>query len=353
MKKVELTALEAKAEAQKIAFSPVLFQVINVLLRFGILEEISRHTQGVSIPELQRITGTSEYGLKVLLEMASCADIVSCENGNYAITKIAHFLLHDRMSRVNFNFVQDVCYKALFHLDEAIAKGKPVGLAELGPWPTIYEGLSILPEQAKKSWFEFDHFYSDDSFPIALDIVFKKNPKKIVDIGGNTGKWAIKCCERSEQVKVTILDLPVQLSVAQENIRKAKKEHQISLQAVDVLNADFDVPEADVIWLSQFLDCFSPEQIVAILDNLVRKMAQGTSIFIMETFWDNQRFPAASYSIAATSVYFTAVANGNSKMYGFTEMCDLVGQAGLVIRQVYEGVGISHTILQCGVTCDN
>lgn len=350
MNKNNMTALEAKNEAQKIAFSPVLFQVINVLLRFGILEEISRHDTGISISELKDKTGTSEYGLSVLLEVASCADVVSCDSGKYVITKIGHFLLYDKMSMVNFNFVQDVCYKALFHLDESISTGKPAGLKELGPWNTIYEGLSILPEQVRKSWFDFDHFYSDDSFPAALEIVFGENPQSIVDIGGNTGKWALKCCTRSSTVKVTILDLPVQLRVARENIRAAGKEQQVTCQAVNVLEPGFVVPRTDVIWLSQFLDCFSAEEIVSILENIASQISGATNIFIMETFWDNQRFPAASYAIAATSVYFTAVANGNSKMYGFSQMVDLVERAGLRIRKVHENVGISHTILQCGLT---
>ena len=52
-------------------------------------------------------------------------------------------------------------------------EGRPAGLKWLGDWPTIYEGLSTLPKQVQDSWFGFDHFYSDSSFPAALEIVFK------------------------------------------------------------------------------------------------------------------------------------------------------------------------------------
>ncbi|VUD68868.1 L-tyrosine C(3)-methyltransferase [Thalassocella blandensis] len=347
MNNKNISALEAKNEAQKIAFSPVLFQVVHCLLKFGVLEKIAENKGGLSLDELKNATAVSEYGLKVLLEMALCADVVVLEEEKYQITKIAHFLLHDKMTKANFNFIQDVCYKGLFHLDACIEQGKPVGLKELGQWDTIYEGLSLLPDQAKQSWFEFDHFYSDDSFPMALEIVFRTNPQTIVDIGGNTGKWALKCCEKSTEVNVTILDLPVQLKVARENIEQAGKLAQVNFQAVNVLQQDFSVPQTDVIWLSQFLDCFSPDEIVHILAIIAKQISPATQIYIMETFWDNQRFPAASYSIAATSVYFTAMANGNSKMYGFEEMVALVQKAGLQVSHVHRDVGISHTILQC------
>ena len=66
-----------------------------------------------------------------------------------------------------------------------------MGLKEFGEWQTIYEGLSQLPEQVQKSWFAFDHYFSDDAFPLVLKQVYKKGIKKLLDIGGNTGKWAI------------------------------------------------------------------------------------------------------------------------------------------------------------------
>ena len=79
---------------------------------------------------------------------------------------------------------------------------------------TIYEGLSQLPEHVQKSWFSFDHFFSDDAFPLVLPKVYKNGIKKLLDIGGNTGKWAIASANYSPDIQVTIMDLPGQLNVA-------------------------------------------------------------------------------------------------------------------------------------------
>ncbi len=46
----------------------------------------------------------------------------------------------------------------------AIKLGNLKDLKELGEWNTIYEGLSQLKPEEQKSWFEFDHHYSDDIF---------------------------------------------------------------------------------------------------------------------------------------------------------------------------------------------
>ena len=55
--------------------------------------------------------------------------------------------------------------------NQLLEEGKPTGLKHFGDWPTIYEGLSSLPAQVQKSWFGFDHYYSDHSFDEAFDIV--------------------------------------------------------------------------------------------------------------------------------------------------------------------------------------
>lgn len=214
-----MKAINALFEAQKIAFSPFVFQTAYTMLNLGIIDKVFESKEGYTIQELSKETNTSEYGIRVLVEMATISEILKKdEKERYSLTKIGYFIARDEMTRVNLMFTQDICYKGLFHLEEAIKEGKPAGLKEIGSWDTIYQGLSILPGRLKKSWFDFDHLYSDNSFDDALNIIFKDHPKMIFDIGGNTGKWALASTKHDPNVEVTILDLPVQLAAAKENL---------------------------------------------------------------------------------------------------------------------------------------
>jgi hypothetical protein len=47
-----------------------------------------------------------------------------------------------------------------------------------------------------------------------------------------------------------------------------------------------------------------------------------------------------------TSVYFTALANGNSKMYHSEDMARLIAQAGLKVVTTHDGIGRGHSILE-------
>lgn len=345
-----MKAINALHEAQKIAFSPFVFQTAYSMLSLGLIDKIFESREGMTIEEMAKETTISEYGARVLVEMAAASGIlIEKEHNRYALSKIGYFIARDEMTRVNLMFTQDICYKGLFHLEEAIKEGKPAGLKEIGDWDTIYQGLSILPGRLKKSWFEFDHFYSDNSFDEALKIIFQDNPNMIFDIGGNTGKWALASTRHDKDVEVTILDLPVQLKAAKENISQyPESRDRIHYEAVDMLDATTKIPEgADVYWMSQFLDCFSEAEIEAILLKIKATAKPGAKVYIMETFIDNQRFPAAEFSLIATSLYFTVMANGNSKMYSSSVMKYIVDKAGFeCIGEHHLHTDSFHTILE-------
>ena len=346
-----IRAHEALGEAHKIAFAPFVFQATVSLRKLGVLDLLFEKGSevGLSIEEISEELSVSTYGLGVLLEIAESSDIVSLnDNEKYELTKTGYFLNYNPTINVNMNFTNDVCYKALHHLTDSIETGKPSGLKELGEWPTIYEGLSQLKPFEQQAWFEFDHHYSDDIFSDALKLIFENKPKKLFDIGGNTGKFAMKCANYDPDVSITVIDLPGQLNKALENAKANGLEDRISGHEIDWLSDNPQIPQgADTIWMCQFLDCFSEEQIVKILKICVDSMDEHTQLIIVETFTDRQRFDSSRFVLEATSLYFKVLANGNSKMYPAKVLIRLAEEAGLTIKRDIP-LGEYHTMFICG-----
>lgn len=343
------TALQSKEYAQWIAFAPVVFQATRALQNLKILEVIENSGKpGITLQAISEKLNLSLYGVRVLVEAGLGIGLILNNEGKYALTKAGFFVLRDELTKVNMNFVHDVCYEGMFTLDKSIVNGSPEGLKTLGPWNTVYEGLAHLPPQVQKSWFEFDHFYSDDSFPIVLPLIFDNKPKTLLDIGGNTGKWTIACLNYDTDVHITIMDLPGQLNMAKNNLDKTENANRVTYFPNNVLDETKPFPKGfDMIWMSQFLDCFSDEQIVSILKRCHDSLNDDGSVYIMELFWDKQRFEAASFSLQMTSLYFTNIANGNSQMYDSKIFYKLIEKAGLKVEEEINEVGISHTLLKC------
>jgi ubiquinone/menaquinone biosynthesis C-methylase UbiE len=344
-----ITALEAISAAQKLAFSPIAFQASVALVRLQILDAVERAgADGASVEELAAHVGIAPYGVSVLLEMGASIGLVWLRGERYVLDKVGHFLLNDKMTRVNMNFVADVCYNAMSRLRESVEHAEPRGLREFGNWRTLYPGLTHLPEPARESWFTFDQFYSSAAFVDALPVVFARSPRHIVDIGGNTGAWALACARYDASVRITLVDLPEQIAAAGALLHGSSHRDRIELWTADVLDEAQPLPSgADTVWMSQFLDCFAEEQIGTILRRVSRVLPLNGTLFVLELFRDRQRHAAAAYSLNATSLYFTCIANGVSRIYGADDLVRVLDAAGFEVAAQHDHLGLGHTLLQC------
>jgi len=344
------SAFDAKSEAQRIAFAPMIFQASRILRDSSILELVQKSgATGMTLDEVAAKIKLPRYGIKVLMEAGLGIGLFFLNENRFTITKLGYFMFRDEMTRVNMDVVHDICYRGMFDLDKSIEQGKPVGLKTLGDWKTFYAGLSSLTPKARESWLAFDHFYSDAAFSAALKIVFADKPKRLLDVGGNTGKWAIACAKFDADVKITIADLPQQLEFARETVRKNNLEDRIDFFATDLLlDESKPLPENhDAIWMSQFLDCFSEKEIVSILKRAANSMKPGSTLYILELFWDRQPNEAAAFCLQQTSLYFTCIANGNSQMYHSSDLLRCINESGLKVIEDRDQVGLYHTLLKC------
>lgn len=350
-------ALDARAKAQEICFGPYCFQAAYALSELGLLKAVADSLEGgITLSELASKTGVSPYGAGVLCEMGLGMGLLklnpATDERHYTLGKVGCFFLDDDLTKANMHFMQDICWPGADKLVDSIKSGKPEGLKAFGSqWKTIYQALSKLPEKAQKSWFGFDHYYSDHIMPSALPIVFDRPVGRLFDIGGNTAKWALRCVRHDKDVKVTIVDLPGQVEMARKNVEEAGYASRVDYEACDVLDETTSFPPgADVVWMSQFLDCFSPEEITKISRKIAQAIGKDTRVFVLEPLEDRQKYQASSFSLQATSLYFTTMANGNSRMYNYQDLVDAVGKGGLKPRGCHDDLGVfSYSLLEFGL----
>ena len=344
-----VSLVEARLEAHKLIFAPLLFQATRVLRDLGILRALRSARDGLTLDEIAGKVDASRYGVLVLVEAGLAAGVVRCKGGRYFLTKTGACVLSDELTGVNMDVVQNCCFQPIYYLEESIRQQKPVGLHKVfGEWDTIYPALSELPPAARESWMRFDHHYSDAAFPDALPLVFQRGQRTLLDLGGNTGRWAIQCARHSPDVAVTILDHPGQVSAAKRDIEQLGLENRITCRAVDLLDHSQPLPVGfDAIWMSQFLVCFAEEDVLRLLGRAAAAMAPESRLYILETFWDRQEHEASRYSLQAISLYFTCLANGRSRMYKAADIIAMLRAAGLEVERESGILGVCSTLLTC------
>ncbi|MCD7878799.1 MAG: winged helix-turn-helix domain-containing protein, partial [Candidatus Gastranaerophilales bacterium] len=253
-----MSIVDALSEAQTIAFAPLTFQAIGSMIDLGMLEFLA--STSATKEEIMSNLNLDEYTVVTLLQIAEIAKIVNLDNEIYSITPKGEAFLYDDMTIANFNFVRDVCYLGASELTNSFKNSQPSGLQKfIQNSETIYPLLPVLPEKMKKSWYEFDHLYSDNCFEQVFEIITQKH-SSICDIGGNTGKFEMVCLEHNVDFDITMFDLP-------ENIKEAQKNPKLincKFHSINVLDNNVIYPPINngAVLMSQFLDCFSKEQIV-------------------------------------------------------------------------------------------
>ena len=346
----KLTPAEALFEAQKIAFGPIVFQSARLLREWGIFQLLQDRKEALTVVEIAKECSLSKYATELLCESGFSMGALNLNDEKYSLTQIGYFLLNDEMTIANMNYNHDVNYLGLFYLDESLKSEKPIGLQKAfnTKEPTIYPLLTKLPKKAKKSWFGFDHFYSDAAFKTLVDIMAKKEISTMLDVGGNTGKWAINLTQKSPNTTVTILDHQEQIDVALNNAAEKGLQERIKAYPIDLLDHTRAFPgKVDAVWMSQFLDCFSKNDIINLLRRAKNALNENGKVYIVEPFWDRQSHDIGSYILINTSQYFNALANGKSKMYRASEFQDLAKEAGLKITEEINGLGFGHTLMVC------
>jgi SAM-dependent methyltransferase len=168
-----------------------------------------------------------------------------------------------------------------------------------------------------------------------------------MDIGANTGKFGIAALSADPAVELHLVDLPRQLAVARDNVGAAGHGRRAHYHPTDLLDPHAALPQGmDVVWMSQFLSCFSEAAIATILQRAAGALAPGGQVLVLDTLWDTQRYDIAAYCLINTSPYFTAMASGNSKVYERDDYVRLAEEAGLRLVTSRDGIGYCHTLLR-------
>ena len=351
-RKIEI--LQAFEKAQSIAFAPFVFQAVAAAKDCGLLQALGESDSPLPVSALAQNVALSENAVTVLCDILESSEVIERdENHAYRLSRVGECLIYDQMTEVNFDFSNLVNYAPLKHTLKALQSGKPAGLKEYDEtWTTIYPHLKDLPQKSRRAWFAFDHFHSDSAYQAALNILKDRQVRYFVDIGGNTGRFTKKALATWQDSRACIVDLPEQIGLMRQNTNLKSLQNRIDTVPINWLDPDAQPlikEKVDLIWMSQFLDCFSRAEAVSILKrakNLARQ--NGAMLAILEPLVDHQRNRAATLSIACSSLYFSCLANGNSKFFSSEELRGIIDESGLVVESVHEPIGVGHSLYICG-----
>lgn len=253
--------------------------------------------------ELAARTGCSERGLSILLPLLVALGFLAQRAGHFHVTDTARqFLLHDSpfywgglLARVGGNLPH---HKSLLALIRDGEGGVLAGRGERRPMEA-WESGQLQPEQARS----IAAFMHSHSLPAALGA--SRNAdfsgiRRLLDVGGGSGCFAIALAQQHPDLHCTVMDLPAMCEVAREYIAAAGAEARVGTAAVDMFRQDWPSGH-DAVFFSNVFHDWSFDTCAELAAKAYGILPEGGRICLHEMLLDDDGCgppAAAAFSVA-------------------------------------------------------
>lgn len=107
------------------------------------------------------------------------------------------------------------------------------------------------------------------------------NRRKLLDLGGGPGTWALHFCRHHPELQAVVFDLPTTRPFAEATIKRFELTERVSFAAGDFL-VDPVPPDCDIAWLSHILHGENPENAARIVALSAAALPPGGLLLIHE-----------------------------------------------------------------------
>lgn len=219
-------------------------------------------------------------GLVMLLDALSAMALLTKQGDTYAATPFAAQFL----SRTAPGYLGHIIMhhhhliQSWARLDEAVLSGRPVR-----------ERVSHADDEAARESFEMGMFnLAMQLAPSIVPRIDLGGRRRLLDMGGGPGTYAIHFCMHNPSLTAVVYDLPTTRPFAEQTIARFGLNDRIAFVA-----GDFDADEIrgtfDVAWLSHILHGEGPEGCASILKKAVGALEPGGLLLIQEFILDDTR----------------------------------------------------------------
>ncbi|WP_193186818.1 methyltransferase [Nisaea sediminum] len=269
-----MTLLTKAEEISDIAFGFMGSKALFAALHHGIFTALKDGP--LSVEEIGEATGLHPDRVQTLLTALAALDVVSSEDGRFANSPAAEAFL---VKGAKYDFgdylrlqVDRQMYGLLDQIEDAIANNLPDDAT------SSYAQWFSDPEQAKL-YSRSQHAGSLGPARGLAKQIDLSQAKKLLDVGGGTGAFAITLCKAFPDLTATIVDFPNVADLGEQYIEKAGLTDRIKYIRGNALRTDW--PEGqDAILMSYLFSGVPGDEHENLLKGAWNKLVPGGRLLI-------------------------------------------------------------------------
>ncbi len=253
-------------------------------VRLGLFTLI--HDRRMTLIEICNQTSADRRGMEYLLNALSAMGLLTKKSNQYSNTLetlkflckesptyIGHIILHHH--HILDGWAQ---------LEEAVQTGAPVAKRSYG-------------EEIERESFLMGMFnLAMGLAPTIAEQINLSGRRRLLDLGGGPGTYAIHFCLANPELSAVIYDRPTTEPFAMKTVKKFNLSERIEFTGGDITTDPVSGGPYDAAWLSHILHSNGPENCQQIIDKTVAALQPGGVIMIHEFILDNSKdgpeFPA-------------------------------------------------------------
>jgi SAM-dependent methyltransferase len=252
------------------------------------------------LPDLAREMKVSERGLSILCRNLAMAGLLRKKGESYRNSPLAATALNADDPTYRGNYLQLITNHAddWLRLAESVRTGEPLDKDE-----------PEAPDYRRQFTWAMHHRTLETAPMIAGQLSLKK-AKTLLDLGGGPGTYAMAFLAENPGLRATVCDRPAALEVAKEIASTHKAGARLSYLPLDLLNDD--IPGCfDVIWYSNVLHIYSPEQNLDVFRRARAALPEGGRFIIQDAFLHDREglHPDEASLFAVSMLLFTETGN--------------------------------------------
>lgn len=225
-------------------------------------------------------------GLKMLLDALAAMRLLDKREQSYHVTDAAALFLNRESDRYIGHMIMHHHHLAASwsQLDVAVKTGKPVR-SSTGD----HDG------RRREAFLLGMYNQASQQAPQIVRCVNLAGRRKLLDLGGGPGTYAIHFCRHNPQLEAVVFDLPTTRPFAERIIGRHGLSERIQFMAGDYTE-DVLTGRFDVVWLSHILHAEGPDKCRQLIAKAAAVMESGGMMivhdFILTDTMDGPMFPA-------------------------------------------------------------
>jgi len=225
-----------------------------------------------SAEKIAQTVDADPRGLGMLLNALAAMHLLEKKDGLYTNTQASlEYLTKSSPRYLGFMIMHHHhLMESWAHLDESVKTGAPLRRRSFRN-----------DEQWRESFLMGMFNMAMQQAPKLVGRIDASTHRRMLDLGGGPGTYAIHFCKQNPQLEAVVYDLPTTRPFAERTIQRFGLSDRIVFKDIDYLNQGID-GTFDLVWMSHILHGESPEKCRRIIDKAVSALEPGGLILIHE-----------------------------------------------------------------------